>query len=199
MNIIGMTNDMVFWPYPNKVIAPDGAAFQAVILYNTADKNIGILHTLPNGEQKVFSNELYAAVDSAEGHAAEMCAAYMRANKLKNANFPLYIKDIRIAMTAPMLDLEQKAEKAPGEKVISCSSTILESVKDSTKSSSVRIGRFVKDSEMDDWCYGVALESTIHGEPYKDEFVTMNLSTDELYELLTKIQENVIEAAKDAA
>ena len=199
MNIIGMTNDMVFWPYPEKVIAPDGAAFQAVILYNTADKNIGVLRTLPNGEREVFANDLYAAVDSAEGHAAEMCAAYMRANKLKSANFPLYVRDIRVAMSAPMLDLEQKVEKAPGENVVSCSSGILESVKDPERVTSVRIGRFIKDSEMDDWCYGVAMESTIHGEPYKDEFVTMNLSTDELYELLTKIQGDIIEAAKNAA
>lgn len=199
MNIIGMTNDMVFWPYPEKVIAPDGAAFQAVILYNTADKNIGVLRTLPNGEREVFANDLYAAVDSAEGHAAEMCAAYMRANKLKSANFPLYVRDIRVAMSAPMLDLEQKVEKAPGEKVVSCSSVILESVKDPERVTSVRIGRFIKDSEMDDWCYGVAMESTIHGEPYKGEFVTMNLSTDELYELLTKIQGDIIEAAKNAA
>ena len=88
-----------------------------------------------------------------------MCAAYMRANKLKSANFPLYVRDIRVAMSAPMLDLEQKVEKAPGEKVVSCSSVILESVKDPERVTSVRIGRFIKDSEMDDWCYGVAMES----------------------------------------
>lgn len=198
MNIIGINDGMVFWPYPDKVIAPDGAAFQAVILYNTADKNIGILRTLPDGQQEVFSEELFAASDTAEAHAADMCAAYMRKKKLRNRNFPLWVRDIAIAVTGARLELQRQEAKPMEERTITAPATLVECAADTDRCAKVRIGCLNKDAEHGDWSFAVSLEDTVREDVYRDEFTTLNLSGDELLELLGMIQSKVIEAAKAA-
>lgn len=198
MNIIGMNDGMVFWPYPDKVIAPDGAAFQAVILYNTADKNIGILRTLPDGQQEVFSDELFAASDTAEAHAADMCAAYMRKKKLRNRNFPLWVRDAAIAMTGARLELQRQDTKSFEERVITAPTTLVENAADTDRCAKVRIGYLNKDTEHGDWCFAISLEDAVREDVYRDEFTTLSLSCDELLELLGMIQSKVIAAAKAA-